>query len=58
MRTGNKSTQSPERKEEPQLEALKTALKDARYVFEKYKGTHPQEAWETLRRILFNPKIK
>ena len=57
MKTGSRVAQL-ERKEEPQLEALRTALKDARYVFEKYRDTHPQEAWETLRRILFNPKIK
>lgn len=57
MKNGSRVAQSSERKEE-QLELLKTALKDARYVFETYRAVYAEEAWETLRRILFNPKIK
>lgn len=44
---------NPERKEGSKLEAYRTAIKDAQHVFNTYKNAHPDEAWETLRRILF-----
>ena len=47
---------NPERKEK--LELYKTAVNDARYIFNTYKDNHPAEAWETLRKILFNKSLK
>jgi len=47
-----------EEKEEAKLEQYRTAVKDARHVFNTYKNTHPDDAWECLRRILFNKALK
>ncbi len=47
-----------ERKEDTRLDTYKTALKDARHIFNTYKNSHPDEAWECLHKILFNPALK
>lgn len=47
----------PEGKE-TRLENYKTAINDARHVFNTYKTTHPDDAWECLRKILFDKKLK
>ncbi len=49
------------RKEEESVEegiSYKQAVKDARYIFNHYREQCPLEAWDTLRKILFNPKLK
>lgn len=45
-------------REENRLEAYKLAIKDARHIFSTYKDAHPAEAWETIRKIIFNPALK
>ena len=45
-------------KEEAKLETYRTAIKDARHVFTVYKDAHPDEAWDCLRRIIFDHKLK
>ena len=45
-------------KEDPLLEALKNAIKDSRYIFNQYKGKCPEEAWETIRKIIYSVKLK
>ena len=47
-----------EGKGEAKLELYKLAIKDAQHIFNTYKNTHPNEAWDTIRRIIFNPKLK
>lgn len=49
---------NPERKENDKLEVYRLAVKDARHVFSTYKQAHPDEAWECLRKIIFNPHLK
>jgi hypothetical protein len=51
-------TANPEGKEGSKLEAYKLAFRDARHIFTTYKASHPEEAWECLRKILFDPKLK
>ncbi len=40
------------------LEQYRLAIRDARHVFNTYKNTHPDDAWETIRRIIFSDKLK
>lgn len=40
------------------LERYRLALIDARHVFNTYKDTHPDDAWECLRKILFNKNLR
>lgn len=47
-----------EGKGEAKLELYKLAIKDAQHIFNTYKNSHPDEAWDTIRRIIFNPKLK
>lgn len=57
MKQQNTSS-NPTRKEDTKLEVYKIAINDARYIFNQYKDTYPAEAWETLRKIIFNPNLK
>jgi homoserine dehydrogenase len=52
-----KAVTTAERKEET-LERLRNAIKDAKHVFTTYKDSLPEEAWETIRKIIFDPKLK
>ena len=45
-------------KEGTKLETYRTAVADARHIFNVYKAAHPDEAWETIRKIIFNPALK
>ncbi len=47
-----------EGKESTRLENYKLAIKDAQHIFTTYKNSHPAEAWECLRKIIFNPTLK
>lgn len=47
-----------ERKGETKLEAYRLAIQDAQHVFNAYGKAYPAEAWETLRRIIFDKKLK
>jgi hypothetical protein len=44
-------------KEELKFEKLRTALSDARYIMSQYGGKYREDAWETVRKILFDPSI-
>lgn len=57
MSTKESST-NHEGKEGSKAEAYRTAIKDAKHIFTTYKAAHPEEAWECLRKILFDPKLK
>ena len=57
MKTCPMETDS-DRKGETKLETYRLAIQDARHVFNTYKATLPVEAWETLRKIIFNEKLK
>lgn len=52
----SKPEETQERKEK--VDAYRTAIKDARHVFNTYKAAHPDEAWETIRKIIFDKKLK
>ena len=45
-------------KEDPLLDAYRNAIKDARYVMNQYKGKCPEEAWETIRKIVYNKNLR
>ena len=47
-----------EREEDPRIELYRTALQDVRYILETYGAQHPAEAWETIRKIVYNKKLK
>ena len=47
-----------EGKEHEKLELYKNAIKDARHIFTTYKASHPDDAWECIRKIVFNPSLK
>ena len=49
---------NPDGREEIKLETYRTAIKDARHIFTTYKDRCPQEAWETIKKIIFNPALK
>jgi len=49
-----KTDSNPEGKESNKLENYRLAIKDMRHVFLTYKDKCPAEAWETLKKILFN----
>jgi len=53
-----KVSSNPIGREETKLETYRTAVKDARHIFNTYKLAHPDEAWETIRKIIFNPNLK
>ena len=44
--------------DENQLKRYKQAIKDARYIFRTYRKRHPDEAWETIRKIIHDPKLR
>ena len=56
----NEKTESanPEGKENTKLENYRLAIKDARHIFNTYREKCPPEAWECLKKILFNDKLK
>ena len=47
-----------EGKENTRLEKYRTAINDARHIFNTYKVVHPDEAWECIRRIIFDKHLK
>lgn len=44
--------------EDPRVELYRTAIQDARYVLNAYQLSAPAEAWETIHKILFDPKLR
>ena len=40
------------------LQHYKIAVKDARYILNHYRHPYPNEAWDTLIKILHDPKLK
>ena len=51
-------SENVEREEDPRIELYRTALQDVRYILETYGAQHPAEAWETIRKIVYNKKLK
>ncbi len=52
-----KDSPKPTAKEE-KLENYRTAVQHARHIFNTYKTQHPDEAWDCIRKIIFNPNLK
>jgi hypothetical protein len=52
------SSDNQERKEDTRLEKYRVAIKDARHIFNTYRSTHPDDAWECLRKIIFNKDLR
>lgn len=44
--------------EKEQLGLYKQALTDILYIIRKYSKDYPAEAWETIRRIASDPKLR
>ena len=40
------------------LQHYRTAVKDARYILNHYRHPYPTEAWDTINKILNDPKLK
>ena len=51
------STELAER-ENVLLETYRTAIRDVRYILNKYRALHPDEAWETIQKIVYDKKLK
>jgi len=47
-----------EEKEESRLEKYRNAINDARHIFNTYKSSHPDDAWDCLRKIIFNKDLR
>jgi len=45
-------------KENVILEEYRTAIRDVRYILNKYSGMYPVEAFETIQKIVYNKKLK
>ena len=40
-----------------QLKRYKQTVADIRYIYRTYKRAHPDEAWETIRKLVNDPKL-
>jgi len=41
-----------------QLKRYKQTLRDIQYILKMYKRTHPEEAWETIKKLANDPKLR
>ena len=55
---GERISTEMEPKEDANVELYKVTIRDARYIMNRYKAPYPEEAWETIRKLLYNPKLK
>ena len=49
--------EKPNRDKE-EIQRLRQALRDARYIYRTYKNSFPEEAWDCIGLILNDPKLK
>lgn len=47
-----------EAKEDENVELYKTTIRDVRYIINQYGKSHPDEAWETITKLVYNKKLK
>ena len=41
-----------------EIRLLRQTLKDIRYIFSHYRKEHTDEAWETIDKLVNDPKLK
>jgi len=44
--------------ESEQLKQYKQTVQDIRYILRTYQREHPKEAWETIRKLVNDPKLR